>query len=39
MVWASVFVGVDLAHLAFERAVMAQADVSQAPERAKPGAS
>ena len=35
VVWASVFVCVDLAYLAFERAVMAQADVSQVPEKAR----
>jgi len=35
VVWALVFVCVDLAYLAFERAVMAQADYSQVPEKAK----
>ncbi len=35
VVWAAVFVCVDLAYLAFERAVMAQADRSQVPEKAK----
>jgi uncharacterized membrane protein len=35
VVWALVFVCVDLAYLAFERAVMAQADCSQVPEKAK----
>jgi uncharacterized membrane protein len=35
VVWALVFVCVDLAYLAFERAVMAQADCSQVPARAK----
>ena len=35
VVWALVFVCVDLAYLAFERAVMAQADCSQVPAKAK----
>lgn len=35
VVWALVFVAVDLAYLAFERAVLSQADSSQVPERAK----
>jgi uncharacterized membrane protein len=35
VVWALVFVCVDLAYLAFERAVMAQADGGQIPEKAK----
>jgi uncharacterized membrane protein len=35
VVWALVFVCVDVAYLAFERAVMDQADTSQVPERAK----
>ena len=35
VVWALVFVGVDLAYLAFERAVMAQADGGQIPDKAK----
>lgn len=34
-VWALVFVLVDLAYLAFESAVMAQADCSQVPEKAR----
>ena len=33
--WAAVFVCVDLAYLAFERAVMDQADCSQIPDQAK----
>jgi uncharacterized membrane protein len=35
VVWAVVFVCVDLAYLAFERAVLAQADCSRVPEQAK----
>jgi len=35
VVWALVFVCVDAAYLTFERAVMAQADCSQVPEKAK----
>ena len=35
VIWALVFVCVDLAYLAFERAVMAQADGVQVPEKAK----
>ncbi len=35
VVWALIFVCVDLAYLAFERAVMAQADRAQVPEKAK----
>jgi uncharacterized membrane protein len=35
VVWALVFVCVDLAYLAFERAVLAQADTSQVPEKAR----
>jgi uncharacterized membrane protein len=35
MAWALVFVGVDLAYLAFERAVIEQADRSQVPEGAR----
>jgi uncharacterized membrane protein len=35
VVWALVFVCVDLAYLAFERAVMAQADCSRVPVRAQ----
>jgi uncharacterized membrane protein len=35
VIWALVFVCVDLAYLAFERAVMAQADCSLVPEKAK----
>lgn len=35
VVWAAVFVCVDMAYLAFERAVMAQADCSQVPDKAK----
>jgi uncharacterized membrane protein len=35
VVWALVFVAVDLAYLAFEHAVLVQADSSQVPERAK----
>ena len=35
VVWALVFVCVDLAYLAFERAVIAQADVSHVPQKAK----
>jgi uncharacterized membrane protein len=35
VVWALTFVCVDLAYLAFERAVMAQADCSQVPAEAK----
>jgi uncharacterized membrane protein len=33
--YAMIFVGVDLAYLAFEREVMAQADPSQVPDRAR----
>jgi len=35
VVWALVFVCVDLAYLAFERAVMAQADISTVSDKAK----
>jgi uncharacterized membrane protein len=35
VLWAFVFVCVDFAYLAFERAVMAQADCSQVPDKAK----
>jgi uncharacterized membrane protein len=35
VVWAFVFVLVDLAYLVFEHAVMAQADCSQVPDKAK----
>jgi uncharacterized membrane protein len=35
VIWALTFVGVDLAYLAFERAVMAQADSTQVPEKAR----
>lgn len=35
VIWASIFVCVDLAYLTFERAVMEQADCSQVPEKAQ----